>query len=115
MAHAVGESAVLEATGRFTYNPSSPAMTVDSCFDCASLSKVVATTTAVMLLEEAGTLPSLEAPVAQYYPEFAASGKQDVTLRQLLIHTSGLPAFREYEKQGITNRQGVIDAIMAVR
>ena len=106
------DTLVLDAIGHYTYQLDSPAVAVESCFDCASLSKVVATTTAVMILEEEGVL-DIDKPVAAYYPEFAAADKGAVTLRHLLSHTSGLPAFREYEKDGITTRQGVIDAIMS--
>ncbi len=60
-------------------------------YDLASLTKVVATTTAVMLLYEDGKL-NLDAPVALYLPEFQGDGKQRVTVRHLLTHTSGLPA-----------------------
>jgi CubicO group peptidase (beta-lactamase class C family) len=66
-------------------------MTVDTIFDLASLTKVVATTTAVMQLSEAGRL-DLDAPVAKYWPAFAANGKAAITLRDLLTHHSGLRA-----------------------
>ncbi|HET8656910.1 MAG TPA: serine hydrolase domain-containing protein, partial [Longimicrobiaceae bacterium] len=60
-------------------------------YDLASLTKVVATTTAVMLLVEDGKM-SLDAPVSLYLPEFSGGAKDRVTIRQLLTHTSGLPA-----------------------
>ncbi len=64
-------------------------MRLDAIFDLASLTKVVATTIAVMQLAETGRL-SLDAPVALYWPAFAAHGKDEITIRQLLTHTSGL-------------------------
>jgi len=64
-------------------------MTPDTIFDLASLTKVVATTTAVMQLVEQGRV-RLNDPVAKYLPEFAQNGKEDITLRQLLTHHSGL-------------------------
>jgi uncharacterized protein YbbC (DUF1343 family) len=64
-------------------------MTVDTIFDCASLTKVLATTTAVMQLWEQGKF-RMNDPVAKYLPEFAQNGKQDITIRQLLVHFSGL-------------------------
>ncbi len=67
------------------------AMTEDTLFDLASVTKTVATTTAVMQLVEAGKL-DLEAPAARYWPEFAANGKGGITLHQLLTHYSGLRA-----------------------
>jgi CubicO group peptidase (beta-lactamase class C family) len=66
-------------------------MRYDTIFDIASLSKVVATTPAVMQLIERDKL-ELDAPVARYWPAFAANGKSEVTIRELLTHTSGLKA-----------------------
>ncbi len=63
-------------------------------YDLASLTKVVATTTAVMLLVEDGKM-QLDAPVARYLPEFTSGEKARVTIRHLLTHTSGLPAWAE--------------------
>ena len=64
-------------------------MTLETVFDLASLTKVIATTTAVMQLVEQGKV-RLNDPVAKYLPEFAQNGKDDITLRQLLTHYSGL-------------------------
>ncbi|MBF0565333.1 MAG: DUF1343 domain-containing protein [Nitrospirae bacterium] len=64
-------------------------MTVDTIFDLSSVTKVIATTTAVMQLVERGKL-RLEDPVAKYWHEFAYSGKGNITVRQLLTHYSGL-------------------------
>ncbi len=66
-------------------------MTADAIFDLASLTKVVATTTAVMQLVERGKL-RLDAPAADYWPRFGAAGKSAVTIRELLTHYSGLKA-----------------------
>ncbi|HEX7242610.1 MAG TPA: serine hydrolase domain-containing protein, partial [Longimicrobiaceae bacterium] len=60
-------------------------------YDLASLTKVVATTTAVMLLVEDGEM-ELDAPVSRYLPEFSGGARDRVTVRHLLTHTSGLPA-----------------------
>lgn len=68
--------------------PVDPERTV---YDIASLTKVVATTTVAMLLVEDGRL-ELDAPVSRYLPEFTGGGKEAVTIRHLLAHTSGLPA-----------------------
>jgi CubicO group peptidase (beta-lactamase class C family) len=65
-------------------------MTEDTVFDLASLTKVVATSTAVMQLIEAGRL-RLDGPVARYWPAFKAHGKARITVRDLLTHYSGLP------------------------
>ncbi len=64
-------------------------MTADTIFDIASLTKVVATTTAVMQLVQKGEV-RVNDPVAKYIPEFAANGKDDITVRNLLTHFSGL-------------------------
>jgi uncharacterized protein YbbC (DUF1343 family)/CubicO group peptidase (beta-lactamase class C family) len=66
-------------------------MTADTIFDLASLTKVIATTTCVMRLEQLGQI-KLNDPVSKYIPDFAQNGKEDVTVRMLLTHYSGLPA-----------------------
>jgi SSS family transporter len=65
-------------------------MTTNTIFDMASLTKCLVTATAVMQLVEAGKV-DVDAPVVKYLPEFAANGKQAVTIRELLTHYSGLP------------------------
>src|SRR6266849_5059136 len=70
--------------------------TTDTLYDLASLTKLF-TTTAVMRLVEQGHL-ALDEPVAQWLPDFAAGGKDEVTLRQLLTHTSGLPDYLQLWK-----------------
>ena len=71
--------------------PERELMTEDTVFDAASLTKVVATTSAVMKLVETAKL-DVAAPVSRYLPEFRGDGKEAITLRQLLTHTSGLRA-----------------------
>jgi uncharacterized protein YbbC (DUF1343 family)/CubicO group peptidase (beta-lactamase class C family) len=78
-----------KAYGSRAIEPRREAMTLSTVFDCASLTKVIATTTAVMQLWERGKLRMAD-PVAKYIPEFAQNGKQDITIRQLLVHYSGL-------------------------
>ncbi|SDD71046.1 Uncharacterized conserved protein YbbC, DUF1343 family [Paraburkholderia lycopersici] len=78
------------AAGTRTRDPQPEPMTMDTVFDLASLTKVIATTTAVLQLVEAGRL-DLDAPVARYWRAFGAHGKGDITVRALLSHTSGLP------------------------
>jgi uncharacterized protein YbbC (DUF1343 family)/CubicO group peptidase (beta-lactamase class C family) len=79
------------AYGQRAKEPAGVAMTSDTIFDLASLTKPVATATAIMLLVEQGHLRPSD-PVAKYLPEFAAQGKDRVTVEQLLLHTSGLIA-----------------------
>jgi uncharacterized protein YbbC (DUF1343 family)/CubicO group peptidase (beta-lactamase class C family) len=64
-------------------------MTEDTLFDLGSLTKVVATTTALMQLAEKGRL-RIEDPVIKYWPEFKKKGKGNITIRQLFTHYSGL-------------------------
>ena len=70
-------------------------MPLNAVFDLASLTKVVATTTAAMILVQEGKL-DLDAPVSSYLPQFHGNGKDSVTVRHLLTHTSGLPPFKRY-------------------
>ncbi len=77
------------AFGLRAVEPSSETMTVDTIFDLASLTKVVATTPSIMQLIARHRL-SLDDKVARYWPSFAKNGKQDVTVEELLTHTSGL-------------------------
>src|SRR5271170_2805012 len=79
-----------KAYGERSLEPVREAMTVDTVFDMASLTKPLMTATAVMQLCEQGKV-SFNDPVSKYLPEFAANGKQDITIRQLLTHYSGLP------------------------
>lgn len=65
-------------------------MRFNTIFDIASLTKVVATTPAIMQLVERGKI-NLDMPVAHYWPAFAGHHKETITIRQLLTHTSGLP------------------------
>jgi CubicO group peptidase (beta-lactamase class C family) len=101
-----GRVVALRALGRFNYDSDSPLVTADTLFDLASVSKVVATTTAAMILYERGLL-DLDARVVGIVPEFgkagvAGAGAEDgdarrraVTLRMLLAHSSGLPAYEK--------------------
>jgi uncharacterized protein YbbC (DUF1343 family)/CubicO group peptidase (beta-lactamase class C family) len=85
-----GEVVYRKAFGHRALEPRREPMTLDTIFDIASLTKVVATTTAVMQLAERGEIRMNE-PVAKYLPEFSQNGKDDVTVRELLTHHSGLP------------------------
>jgi uncharacterized protein YbbC (DUF1343 family)/CubicO group peptidase (beta-lactamase class C family) len=92
------------AFGNRAVIPQVEAMTEDTIFDAASLTKVIATLPSIMLLAERGQL-DLDAPVQTYLPEFTGDGKEQVTLRHLLTHTSGLrpglprePSWNGYER-----------------
>jgi serine-type D-Ala-D-Ala carboxypeptidase len=87
------------AIGNAACFPTTRGMTVDTVFDLASLTKPIATATALMLLVEAGMV-ELDAPVDTYLGAYRHSYLDSPTLRQLLSHCSGLPAWRPYY-QGI--------------
>jgi len=86
------------AVGRFTYDEGASSVTPDTIYDVASLTKVLATTAMAMVLYERGLL-RLEEPLAEVLPEFVASSddlrRRDITLRMLLAHSSGLPAYEK--------------------
>ncbi|WP_248795470.1 serine hydrolase [Pseudomonas sp. MWU13-2105] len=98
-----------EAFGQRATIPDPEPMTLNTEFDLASLTKVIATTTAIMQLAEAGRI-DLTAPVARYWPAFAARGKDTVTVRDLLAHTSGLRADLP-ARPAQPGREGVLHAI----
>src|SRR3954464_5347897 len=82
----------LRASGRIDVAPDAPAVTDSTMFDMASLTKVVATTTAAMILEDEGRL-NLDAPVHSYLPELTDSAKARITVRMILTHSGGFEAF----------------------
>ena len=86
-----GQVVYRRAFGNRALEPRREPMTLDTIFDVASLTKVVATTTAVMQLVQKGEV-RLNDPVAKYLPEFAVNGKEEITVRNLLTHFSGLRA-----------------------
>jgi uncharacterized protein YbbC (DUF1343 family)/CubicO group peptidase (beta-lactamase class C family) len=77
------------AYGQRSVLPVPEVMTGDTIFDAASLTKVLATTPALMRLVERGQI-RIDEPVARYLPEFTGEGRDAITLRHLLTHTSGL-------------------------
>lgn len=109
----VGDKVVLrEAYGERAVLPNRSPATVDTIYDAASLTKVMATAVAIQQLVERGLI-DLDKPAAAYWPAFAANGKADITVRQLLTHYAALPA-------GIPTRawsgtEGALDAIIALK
>lgn len=91
-----GRLVALHPFGRLQYDDDAPAVEVDTLYDLASLTKVVGTTTAAMMLYERGIL-SLDAYVTDYVPEFNrqpdAAAKARIQIRHLLTHSSGLPGY----------------------
>jgi len=84
-----GKIVYRKAYGNRAIVPEKEPMTLDTIFDMASLTKVMATATSIMLLVEEGKL-SLTDRVVDYIPEFKAHDKESITLKQLLTHFSGL-------------------------
>ena len=82
----------LRGYGRIDAAPDAAPITDSTLFDLASLTKVIATTTAAMILEDEGKL-DLDTPVRTYLPELDAPDKASVTTRMMLTHTGGFEAF----------------------
>jgi serine-type D-Ala-D-Ala carboxypeptidase len=101
-----GEMAVKDGLGRFTYELDSPAVTAETVYDVASITKVVATTAAAMLLVQRGEI-DLDLPLRELLPGFVAGrasgdAAHRVTLRHLLAHNSGLPGYVELFRTATT-------------
>lgn len=88
----------LKAYGKRTYDPGASPMTLDTIFDLASLTKVIVTTSMAMMMVDEGRL-DLDRPVRDFFPKFTGGGKDKVTVRHLLIHSSGIdwwaPLYKE--------------------
>jgi CubicO group peptidase (beta-lactamase class C family) len=101
-----GEVVLHDALGHFTYDEGAPAVTPDTIHDVASLTKVVATTSAAMLLWQRGLL-DIETPLGELLPGFVVGrppgGRaRHVTLRHLLAHNSGLPGYVDFFRTAAT-------------
>jgi CubicO group peptidase (beta-lactamase class C family) len=84
------------SVGRIDWDPAAPSPDERTLWDLASLTKVVGMTSAIMQLVERGVV-ELDEPAKRYLPDWTGPGKAQVTVRHLLTHTSGLPAFRRYD------------------
>ena len=93
----------LYASGRLTRDEPAQAEPT-TVYDLASLTKVVGLATAVMLAVDDGRL-ELDAPVQRYLPAFEGEGKERVTIRLLLAHASGLPAWRPCSERPTRGRR----------
>jgi beta-glucosidase-like glycosyl hydrolase/CubicO group peptidase (beta-lactamase class C family) len=99
----------LQNYGHLSYDSASPLVNDSTMYDLASLTKVVATTSAAMQLIDQGRL-QLDSSVAHYLPEFGKNGKEHITIRNLLLHNSGLEAFRPFYQQAKSGQE-VLDSI----
>ena len=103
---AAGNVVFQDALGRFTYENDSPEVSPETVFDVASITKVVSTTAAAMLLHQRGIL-DLDLPLGELLPGFvvgrpAGSSARAVTIRHLLAHNSGLPGYVEFYRTATT-------------
>lgn len=96
-----GATVLEKGFGNLSWSGKSPVEPDRTIYDLASLTKVVATTTAIMILYDQGKV-HLDDRVSQYIPEFVGGGKDEVTVRQLLEHRSGLPAGRDLWRIALT-------------
>ena len=113
-----GGKVALHAFGKLSYDANSPETKTETMYDVASLTKVVVTTTLVAKLVEGDfAVPlDLDAPVERFLPEWATGPQPEwrhrVTVRHLLTHTSGLPAFKEYWRTS-KSKQDTLSKIFA--
>ncbi|HSF41228.1 MAG TPA: serine hydrolase domain-containing protein [Thermoanaerobaculia bacterium] len=107
-----GTLAHLHAFGRLTYDADAPPVSAGTLYDLASLTKVVATTTMAMILVDEGRL-DLDQPVRELLPGFTGPGKEAVTVRHLLTHSSGLPAVAPLYQE-IRERAAYLERIQAM-
>lgn len=101
------------AYGERSLEPTRAPMQKDTIFDMASMTKVMATTTAAMELYQRGRF-RLNDPVAKYLPAFAQNGKEHITIRQIMTHYSGLPPDLDL-KHPWFGKQTAYDMAMAVK
>lgn len=109
-----GKLAMLHPFGHLSYDKSASAVAADTIYDLASLTKVIATTTMAMILVDQGRL-DLDATVASYLPRFVdapeqGTGKDTITVRQLLTHSAGLEASAPLYKE-IKGKQAYLERI----
>jgi CubicO group peptidase (beta-lactamase class C family) len=94
--------------GYFTYDSSFQKVDENTIYDIASLTKVIATTTAAMLCIDKN-LFSLDDPVDKYVSEFSAVNKNNITIKNLLLHNSGLPAWKKYYHKNLSEKEIIND------
>jgi len=105
--------------GRLTYEKSSPAVTAETIYDVASLTKPIVTTTAIMMLAQERRI-DINLPVSRYLPEWTQAAAADpnpswrakATVRDLLLHISGLPAHRHFYKE-VDGKSAVLKRVIA--
>lgn len=96
---------LLSAVGHYAAGDQRP-VTTQTIYDLASLTKVIGLTTAMMMLVDSGKI-DLDAPVQKYVPAFQGPMKERVTIRNLLTHSSGLPAWRRLFAESSTREEAL--------
>jgi len=94
--------------GKFTYDSNSPVVKTSTIYDLASLTKVIAATTAAMICIDSNYF-MLDDKVGKYIPEFGTNGKENITIRNLLLHNSGLPAWKKFYDKKLTREQILLE------
>lgn len=100
------------AFGTYDYSPYSRQIDDGTMFDLASLTKVIGTTNGVMRLYDEKRL-DLDDPVVKYLPKFGQNGKERITIRNLLLHDSGLPGVRKFY-ESCTSGEQLLDSLYAL-
>lgn len=96
-----------KAFGQRSLKPNVEPMTEDTLFDVASITKVLATASAAMLCVERGLL-KLDEPVSKHLPQFTGEGREKITARHLLLHSSGMPVNLDPKTQPFSNHEEAI-------
>ncbi len=109
---AQGEIFLHQTWGKLEIGKNAPTLPLNTIFDIASITKPIATATAIMILQEQGLL-NLDDPVGAFIPEFGTEEKGNVTLRHLLTHTSGLPAWANLYEDA-TNKKDAWQQLISI-
>jgi CubicO group peptidase (beta-lactamase class C family) len=107
-----GEVIYEKGFGHITYDLSSSKVDINTIYDLASLTKVIATTTAAMICIDRNLL-NLDDPVYKYIPEFSENGKENILIKNLLLHNSGLPAWKKFYDKNL-DADSIIKNIYAI-
>lgn len=108
-----GEVIYEKGFGHLTYDESSSKVSTSTIYDLASLTKVIATTTATMICIDRN-LFKLDDPVYKYIPEFSENGKENILIKNLLLHNSGLPAWKKFYDKNL-DADSIIKNIYATK
>jgi len=99
-----GKTIFEKSFGHFTYEQNSTQVKLNTIYDLASLTKVLATTTGAMVCVDK-KLFSLNDKVSRYIPTFALNGKEEITIKNLLLHNSGLAAWKKYYEKNLSKEE----------